>query len=75
MQSKFLTVGVTDFLHGLFVAVVGAALTVVTQSISANGLTFDFKAIGTTALIAGLSYISKKFISNNQGQILAPDSK
>jgi len=75
MQSKFLTVGVADFLHGLFVSVVGAALTVVTQSLSTGSLTFDLKAIGTTALIAGLSYISKKFISNNQGEILAPDNK
>ena len=75
MQSKFLTVGVTDFLHGLFVAVAGAVLTIVTNSIQSGSLTFDFKAIGTTALIAGLSYISKKFLSNNQGEILTPDSK
>lgn len=75
MQSKFLTVGATDFLHGLFIAVVGAILTVVTQSFSAGQVTLDYKAIGTTALIAGLSYISKKLLSNNQGAILTPDSK
>ena len=75
MQSKFLTVGVTDFLHGLFIAVVGAVLTVVSQSLTTGSLTFDYKSIGTTAAIAGLSYVSKKFLSNNQGEILTPDSK
>ena len=75
MQSKIFTVGVTDFLHGLFIAIIGAVLTVVSTSLSAGSLTFDYKTIGTTAAIAGLSYVSKKFLSNNQGAILTPDSK
>ena len=70
MQSKLWSLLPKDFVHGLFIAVVGAVLTVVTQTIQSNTLTFDYKAIGTTAAIAAISYISKKFISNSQGEIL-----
>ena len=73
MQSKLWSLLPKDFVHGLFIAVVGAVLTVVTQTIQSNTLTFDYKAIGTTAAIAALSYISKKFLTNSAGQVLTSE--
>jgi len=74
-MSKLFTVGVRDFLHGLFIAVAGGVFTVIEQSLQANSLTFDYKAIGTVAGISALSYISKKFLSNSQGEILSSEPK
>lgn len=74
MNSSLFSVGTKDFLHGLFIAVVGAVLTVVTQSIQGGTLVFDYKAIGTTAAIAAISYISKKFLSNSNGEILTGEA-
>jgi len=70
MQSKLFSLIPKDFIHGLFIAVLGAILAIITQTLQAGSLTFDYKAIGTTAAIAALSYISKKFVSNSQGEIL-----
>jgi uncharacterized membrane protein YvlD (DUF360 family) len=72
-MSKLFSVGLQDFLHGLFIAVIGAVLAVVTSTLQAGTLTFDYKAIGTTAAIAALSYVSKKFLSNSEGQILTSE--
>jgi hypothetical protein len=69
-MSKLFSVGLQDFLHGLLIAVIGAVLAVVTNTLQAGTLTFDYKAISTTAIIAAVSYISKKFISNSAGQVL-----
>ena len=70
IQSKLWSLVPKDFLNGLFIAVLGAVLAVVTQTLQAGTLTFDYKAIGTTAAIAALSYISNKFVTNSQGEVL-----
>jgi uncharacterized membrane protein YebE (DUF533 family) len=70
MQSKLWSLVPKDFLNGLFIAVIGAVLAVVTQTLQAGTLTLDYKTIGTTAAIAALSYISKKFATNSQGEVL-----
>jgi hypothetical protein len=72
-MSKLFSVGLQDFLHGLLIAVIGAVLTVVTNTLQAGALTFDYKAISTTATIAAVSYISKKFLTNSAGQILTSE--
>lgn len=72
-MSKLFSVGLQDFLHGLLIAVIGAVLAVVTNTLQAGTLTFDYKAIGTTAAIAALSYISKKFLTNSAGQVLTSE--
>lgn len=69
-QSKLWSLVPKDFLNGLFIAVLGAILAVVTQTLQAATLTFDYKAIGTTAAIAAVSYISKKFVTNSNGDLL-----
>ena len=70
MKSNFLSLNWADFGKGLLVAVLSAVLGVVTTSLNAGSLTFDWKVIGTVALSAGLAYITKNFFSNSVGQVL-----
>jgi len=74
LQSKFLSVGVKDFLHGFFIAVVGGVLTVIQQSCEQGSLKFDFKAIGSVAAISAIGYISKKFVSNSNGEVFKSET-
>lgn len=69
MNSKFGTLNWKDFGKGLLVAVISAVLGVVTTSLQVGSLTFDWKAIGTIALSAGLAYITKNLFQNSAGQI------
>jgi hypothetical protein len=55
-----------DFLKGLIVAVLGGVLGILQKSIEAGVLTFDLKAIGHTALIAGIAYLIKNFATDNK---------
>lgn len=58
-----------DIAKGLVTAVIGAVLTAGYQALSVGG-PIDFKAMGTVALLAGLSYIIKNFFSDSQGRVL-----
>jgi hypothetical protein len=73
MKSNFLTLNWVDFGKGLLVSVISAVLGVVTTSLQAGSLTFDWKVIGTVALSAGLAYITKNFFSNSSGQVLTKE--
>lgn len=61
--SNFLSLNTTDFLKGLLVAVITPVFTILITSLNAGTLTFDWKAIGITAAIAGLSYLTKNWLS------------
>lgn len=57
------TINWGDIFKGLAVAVLTPIFTIITQSIGAGTLTFDWKAIGLTALAAGLAYITKNLLT------------
>ncbi len=61
-SSQF-TLNLKDVLKGLLVAVLTPVITIIIDSISSGGLTFNWTLIGVTALTAGLSYIVKNFLS------------
>jgi len=69
MSSSFLTLNLKDFAKGLLVAVLSAVFGVVTTSLEAGSLIFDWKAIATIALSAALAYIAKNLFQNSQGAI------
>ena len=71
MKSKFLSLSAPDWLKGVLVAVLSTILPIILQTIQAGSLTFDWKAIGTTALSAGLAYLMKNFFSNSNGTFAA----
>jgi len=61
--SSLFSLNLTDLGKGLLVAVGGAAITAVENVMQAGSLSFDWKAIGSVALAAGLSYLGKNFFT------------
>ena len=72
-NSIFGTLNLKDFLKGLVVAVLTAVIGIISTSLQAGSLTFDWKQIGTIALSAGLAYIGKNLFSNSQGTFAAKE--
>lgn len=64
--SKFLSLNLEDLGKGLLVAVITPVFTIISQSLEAGSLTFDWKAIGITALAAALAYLTKNFLQPSQ---------
>ena len=61
--SPLFSLNIKDLAKGLIVAIGGAAITAIENSIQAGSLTLDWKAIGSVALAAGLSYLGKNFFT------------
>jgi hypothetical protein len=64
--SDIFSLDLKDLGKGLIVAVGGAAIAVIQNSLNAGSLNFDWKNIGLTALAAGLSYLAKNFFTPAQ---------
>lgn len=73
--SAIFTLNVQDWLKGLLVAVLGAVISVIQTSISAEIVTFDWHKIGTVALAAGLAYLSKQFFTGTPKTIQIDTTK
>lgn len=61
--SKQYTLNLNDWWKGLLVAVITPIITIIMTSLQAGSLTFNWVAIGTTALAALLAYIMKNFLT------------
>jgi hypothetical protein len=72
-MSTFLNLNSSDFIKGLLMAVLSSVITVVYQTVEAGSLVFDWKAIGTMALTAGLAYIMKNLFTNSTGKLFAKE--
>lgn len=57
-----------SIVRGLVMAVIGAILTAIYQTLSVGG-PISIQAMLTVGTLAGLSYIIKSFFSDNQGQV------
>ena len=75
MNSSFLTLNSSDFLKGLIMAVLSSVITVIYQTVEAESLIFDWKAIGTMALTTALAYIVKNLFTNSTGKFLGKEQK
>jgi len=73
-MSPFGKLNLADIGKGLIVAVGSAVFSVIYATIQAGSLTFDWKAIGITALSAALAYLSKNLFTNSNNEI-KPESK
>lgn len=72
MESKFGSLGIKDLVHGLFITVLSAVFDIIIQTLQNGGLHFskaDGSQLISVALIAGLSYLSKKFLSDENNKI------
>ena len=74
-MSSFGTINWQDLLKGLIVAVGSAVFAVIYTTIQAGSLTFDWKAIGITALSAALAYLSKNLFTNSTNELGKKDTK
>ncbi|HZY36390.1 MAG TPA: hypothetical protein VFE53_07070 [Mucilaginibacter sp.] len=61
--SPLFSLNLTDLGKGLLVAVGGAAIAAIENVLQAGSISFDWKAIGSVALAAGLSYLGKNFFT------------
>ena len=76
MKSNFLNLNLTDLTKGLVVAVLTAVITYLYEALQSGDFTsFDWKVVGTTALIAAIGYLSKNLLTNSEGQVLSPEDK
>lgn len=60
--SKQFTLKWRDGLRGLIMAVIGAVLTPVLQSLQAGDLTINWRSMLNVAIITGAGYILKNFV-------------
>lgn len=74
-MSKLFNLNANDFAKGLLVAILSPVVTILLQSLDAGSLTFDWKMIAKVGIAAGLSYILKNFITNNNGEVAKKDVK
>ncbi len=59
-----------DFARGLFVAIIGAIIPIIGQSINSGTFVFDWTSIWHTSLGVAFAYLTLKFSTNSKGQIL-----
>lgn len=64
--SPLFSLNLHDLAKGLIVSVGGAVIAAVETSLKAGSLTFNWQTIGSVALAAGLSYLSKNFFTPAQ---------
>jgi len=70
MWSKLGSLKLGDWWRGLIVAIATTPITIILQSIDAESLVFDWKAIIMGALAGGLGYILKNLGTGSAGNIL-----
>lgn len=61
--SKQFTLNINDWWKGLIMAVGGAVFQIIVDTINSGSLTFDWAAIGKTALGAIIVYLGKNFFT------------
>lgn len=67
-MSELYKLGTSDWVKGLVMTVISAVLALIVQGI--QGGMIDWKVVGTTALVSGLTYILKQLGTDNQGKFL-----
>lgn len=70
--SEQYTLNLRDFLRGAVLAILAAVLPLVEGSLSAGELTFNWKAIGITAIGAFVAYIGRAFFEKTKVVTVQP---
>jgi O-antigen ligase len=72
-MSTFLNLNIEDLAKGLILTVLTSVVAIVYNTVSAGSLTFDWQAIGLTALTSGLAYLMKNLLTNSKGEFLGKE--
>lgn len=70
MKSGYLKLTPHDFAKGLIVSVLSSVLTIMYQTIETGSLVFNWKAIGTVAIMSAMGYILKNLVTNSNDEFL-----
>lgn len=73
MKSKFFKLNAQDFIRGLVVSVLSSVVTIMYQTVQEGSLVFDWKAIGTVALMSSLGYIMKNLMTNSEDKMFTSE--
>lgn len=73
MFSKFGKLNIEDLAKGIVVAALGAVIPVIESVISTGSLSFDWKAMGYTALTAAVAYLTKNLFTNSNGLLFTKE--
>ncbi len=71
MRSKKFTISIRDGIHGLITAAFAAPAAAILDCVNKGSLPTipDIKQYGYVALVAGVGYIVKQYLSNSEGKI------
>lgn len=72
--SKRFTLNLTDWWKGLIMAILGAVIGIITDSINQGSFEFNWNAIWKGALAAGIGYLAKNFVDKPRIVITNPDT-
>lgn len=64
--SKQFTVNLSDVNKGLIMAVIGAVISPIIESLNAGQFSIDWKHVAAGAITAGLGYLMKNFFTPSQ---------
>lgn len=71
--SSFLNLNLKDLVKGFILAVLTSVVAIISTTIEAGSLTFNWPLIGKTALLAGLGYLVKNALSNSKGEFMTKE--
>lgn len=78
MESKFLTLNLQDIGKGLLVAVITAVLGFLYELVKDKGIDItmaDLQQVIAIVVLATISYLSKNFLTNSEGQFGKAEKK
>lgn len=73
MKNGILKLSSRDFFNGLVMVIGASVVTYLAQALSVPGFDFssiDYQQVIRIALVAGLTYLGKNFLSDNKGNVL-----
>lgn len=75
MKSNFLSLNTKDFLRGFAMAIGGAVVQMIYDTIQKGSFVFDFTNIWHTALAAASAYLLKNLFTNSSDQTFTKEQK
>jgi hypothetical protein len=72
-MSTIFNLNIQDLAKGLILTVLTSVITIIYNTVSAGSLTFDWQAIGLSALTSGLAYLMKNLLTNSKGEFLGKE--
>ena len=74
IKSAFLRLSKNDFVKGLVVASLTAALGAIAPAVSAGAITAAvLQTAGYSGLAGGIAYLTKNLFTNSEGKMLTPE--